>query len=94
MTNAPLPGTRPGRPDRPGPGPSHEAALNIRDQHTVSQALLRGSTRSVPGNAWQLLKIDLSCEPVRSHFSAPKGCGVIPEFVPYASASLEHYSGR
>jgi hypothetical protein len=30
---------------------THEAALNIRDQHTVSQALLRRFTRSVPGNA-------------------------------------------
>lgn len=70
---------------------TREAGLNMRDQHTITQALLRRFTRTVPNNRWQLLKIDLRHEPVRSHFAAPKVCGVFPEFVPYASFSLENY---
>jgi len=91
MTTSPLTAPDPAALMGQVKGRAPDAARNIRDQHIVSQALLRRFTRSVPGNAWQLLKIDLSREPTRSHFSAPKGCGVIPEFVPYASASLEHY---
>lgn len=70
---------------------AHEAGLNTRDQHTVSQALLRRFTRSVPGNKWQLSKIDLLHAPVHGRFDSPKGSGVIPEFVPFASTSLEQY---
>lgn len=70
---------------------AHESDLNTPGQHTLTQALLKRFTRPVLGNKWQLLKIDLRRESIHRGFSSTKGCGVVEEFVPYASTSLEQY---
>ena len=58
MASSPFPVPDPAALVRQVKARACEGALNTRDQHTVSQSLLRRFTRSVPGNAWQLLKID------------------------------------
>lgn len=69
----------------------HEASLNSPRQHTLSQALQKRFTRTVPHNKWELLRFDLRHEQVRSQSAAPGNCGMVVDFVPYASTSLETY---
>ena len=67
----------------------YEAGTNTYRQHTQSQSLLRRFTRPVPGNASELLAIDLRDGRVHGKLKSPKRCGWVADFVPYASASLE-----
>lgn len=68
-----------------------EAAENIPGQHTVTQALLRRFTISMPGNQYALCRIDLAQAPGRGKTKTPSVVGKIENFVPYASASMEKY---
>jgi hypothetical protein len=66
-----------------------EADKRIRNQHVVSKVILKGfAALGPPGAGWQLTPFDLYL----GHEQKPRGlagCGRVPDFLPFASASAE-----
>ena len=72
-----------------------EAAAPVREQHVVSQVLLKRFAAPGPGSAGlQVGRFDLD-HPERFHKDkGTGGCGWVKDFVPFASGSLENLWGE
>ncbi|WP_327075655.1 DUF4238 domain-containing protein (plasmid) [Kitasatospora purpeofusca] len=65
----------------------------VHRQHVVSKVLLKQFTKHDPRSGVQLLSLDLDYPQRRPVHRGPGGCGVVEDFVAFASQSLERVWG-
>jgi hypothetical protein len=62
---------------------------NIKNQHVVSRVLLKRFARKSGSEGWQLHSFDMKHPERPPKEKGPMGCGVVPNFLRYASQSAE-----